>query len=264
MKLRNQLLILFIIGNIICVYSENSALNGSTWQKDGRSIGLGGGMNATEQETAESISINYFLPYQLWELSTRNIKVFHKTRWMNVEGLWSQTGDAVFLEDYLSLGASRCLSGSFMMGVKAGYYHFASINGEKGAALLSEIRCNYKPSEKMQISVYLFNPTGSKIKKAENYISMHQSFHIGVSFFPSKKAEWLFELEKIQQDDLIWHIGFEYVIGENFIIRTGISAQPLKPSWGIGGRIHRFKYALGANLHPVLGLSSCFSLQYNW
>ncbi|MDD4922402.1 MAG: hypothetical protein PHS30_07995 [Bacteroidales bacterium] len=246
------------------IYGGNIALNGSFWQKDGRSIALGGGINAIDQSASREIAISYFLPYHLSEISTRSIKLAYHTKWMNMNGLWSQTGDAVYLEDYLALGASRSLSGSFILGAKAGYYHYAFISEEKGSAWLSEIHCSYKPYEKMQINIYLFNPTGSKIKQAgkENFLS--QSFHFGGSFYPAKNTEWVVELEKEQQEELIWHVGFEYGIGDIFFIRTGFSVQPLKPSLGIGGQIHHFKYAFGGNIHPVLGFSSCFSLYYNW
>lgn len=183
---------------------------------------------------------------------------------MNLDGLWAQTGDAVFMENFLALGASRNLSESFLIGVKAGYYHCTTISEKKGFALLSEILCKYRLNEKMQLSIYLFNPTGSKLKQAEDCISINPSFHLGGSFYFTKKAEWLLEIEKTQKKDPIGHLGFEYAAWKTFIIRTGLSTQPLRPSWGIGGQIQHFRYALGGNIHPTLGLSTCFSLYYNW
>jgi len=227
-------------------------------------MALGGGMIGIEQSDSTEISLNCQLPYNLRELSIKSIKLSNPTRWMKLDVFWAQTGDAVFLENYLSLGASRYLSESFMLGIKAGYYHYSLINKEKGSTLLSEIKCSYKLHEHFEIDIYIFNPTGSKISKGENNILLYQSFHIGGLFSTTEKAEWLFEIEKVQQEKLIWHLGFEYVVWNTFILRTGLSANPLKPSWGIGGQIHRLKYSLSENVHPVLGFSSCFTIGYNW
>jgi hypothetical protein len=258
-------LILLITASIQTnAYSIDYTLNGSFWQKDGRSIGLGGGINASEQGAIEGISISYSLPYLLKPLSTRSVKVAHQTKWMNLDGLWSQTGDAVFMENYLALGVSRNLSEHFTLKVKAGYYHYALIKGGKGSTFLSEIGCKYKLYDKMQINLYLFNPTGAKIKRAEKNVTLCQSFHLGEIFYPVKNMEGLFEIEKNQLEKTIYHLGLEYSLCETFILRTGLSGMPLKPSWGIGGKFNRFKYALGANSHPVLGFSTCFSLYYNW
>ncbi|MCK9311205.1 MAG: hypothetical protein M0P26_02895 [Bacteroidales bacterium] len=246
------------------IYCSNNILTGASCQIDGKSMALGGGMIGIEQSDSTAIFLNCQLPYNLSELSTKSIKLTTPTKWMKLDVFYAQTGDAVFLENYLSLGASRCLSGSFMLGIKAGYYHYSLISDEKGGTLLSEINCSYKLYEDFEIDIYIFNPTGSKIDKGENAIPLYQSFHIGGLFSTTEKAVWLFEIEKVQQENIIWHLGFEYAVWDTFILRTGLSANPLKPSWGIGGKFHRLKYSLGGNVHPVLGLSSCFTIGYNW
>jgi len=254
------LTILVLIGNQLNLY----ALNGTSWQKDGRSIGLGGGMNAMDQNPSEGISINYFVPYQLAELSTRSLKMVHHTKWMNLEGMWAQTGDLVFRENYIALGVSRYLTGTILFKVKAGYYHSTLISGEKGSTFLAEINCKYKLYEKLEMDVYLLNPTGSHIKKTGYSIPLIQSFHLGATFYPAKKIQTLIEIEKSLQVKHIVHFGIEYDIFEKLSIRAGFSTQPLMPSWGLGGRYRRFNYSLGANSHPILGFSSCFSVGYTW
>jgi len=258
------LLFLILYGTSNHLFCKNSIFTKASCQKDGRSMALGGGVFGLEQSDSTAIFLSCQLPYNLSELSTRSIKLTTPTKWMKLNVLWAQTGDAVFLENYLSLGTSRYLSGSFMLEIKAGYYQYSLINDENGGTLLSEINCSYKLNEKFKIDIYIFNPTGSRIDKKENDIPLYQSFHLGVSFSTTEKAEWLFEIEKVQQERPIWHLGFEYAIWDTFILRTGLSANPLKPSWGIGGQLHRLKYSLGGNVHPALGLSSCFTISYNW
>lgn len=257
------LLLCQIFCNHLYLIGETS-LNGANFYKDGRSIALGGGFNAIEKPVVSGVSISYLIPYNLNELSTRSITGTFITKWMGLDGQWAQTGSEIFMEDYLAFGASRQLSKTFKLGIKGDYYHYATINNTKGSTLLSEIYCYYNPFDKMEVCIYLYNPTGSKVQKSGELIPLNQSFHFGGTFFPVKNTELLFEFEKPQKQDLIFHLGFESSVWETFIIRAGLSTQPLMPSWGIGGKIRHFKYAIGGNMHPVLGLSSCFSLQYNW
>jgi len=231
---------------------------------DGRSLALGGGMNALEMETTKGLFIAYILPYQLKALSSRSLKAALETRWMVLESGWTQTGDECFMENYLSLSAARYLSGSFRLKVKIGYYHYALITSEKGSTLLSELGCSYKLSEKIHINLYVFNPTGSRINQTKNSISISQSLNVGFNYRPVKKLEGFMEVEKILMQKPILHLGLEYILCDELILRTGLSAKPFIPSWGFGGKINRFKYAVGANNHPTLGFSSCFSLFYNW
>jgi hypothetical protein len=263
-----QRLYILLICQICCNHlypiGETSLLNGANFYKDGRSIALGGGINAIEKSDASGMSMNYLRPYNLNELSTRSIKGKYTTKWMGFDGQWAQSGDEIFMENYINFGASRQLSKAFELGIKGGYYHYATINDIKGSALLSEFYCYYNPFEKMQVCIYLFNPTRSKVRQSGALIPLNQSFHFGSTFFPVKSTALLIEFEKQQQQDLIFHIGMESSAWETFIIRAGISTQPLMPSWGIGGKIYHIKYAIGWNMHPALGISSCFSLQYNW
>lgn len=253
-----------ILGIYTPIHCEDATCSESLWLKDARSISLGGGMNAIDHSVSQGLSVSYYVPYQLLELSSRSIKVAQRTKWMDLDGIFVQTGDEVMMENYISIGASRSLSGSFIMSANVGYYYCKTIIHENASSWLSELSCQYKPCDKLQIYLYLFNPTGSKIKRGDDLIRMSQSFHLGGSFYPVKKIEWLAELEKVQSEKIIWHLGIEYAIWDVFCLRTGLSANPLQPSWGIGGKVRRFKYALGGNIHPVLGLSSCFSLYYIW
>jgi len=253
-----------IFSSNVSLFGEIPALNATFSNKDGRSVALGGGINAIEKPDSSGILISYFMPYNLSELSTRRIAGTCFTEWVCLDGQLSQTGNEVFMENYLSFGASRLLARDFIFGIKGGYYHYTTINDAKGSTLLSEIYCYYKPFEKMQICIYLFNPTNSKIRQSEVSIPLYQSFHLGGSFFPVKNTELLCEFEKTQIQDLTLHLGCESSVFNSFKIRVGLSAQPLMPSFGIGGKLYRFKYALGWNLHPVLGVSSCLSIQYNW
>jgi len=231
---------------------------------DGRSVALGGGMNALEPETTNGLFIAYNLPYQLKELSSRSLRAAFETNWMDLEGGWTQTGDEVYMENYVSMSAARDLSGTFRLKAKIGFYNYALITGEKGSTLLSEIGCIITLYEKMQINVYAFNPSGSRISLSENTLPLTQSIHVGINFKPVNKLEGLLEIEKVLKQIPILHMGLEYKLCEELVLRTGLSCRPIMSSWGVGGNIRRLHYSLGANNHPSLGYSSCFSIYYNW
>ena len=231
---------------------------------DGRSVALGGGINALEPEATNGLFIAYNLPYQLKELSSRSLKAAFETNWMDLEGGWTQTGDEVYMENYVSMSAARNLSGTFRLRAKVGFYNYALITGEKGSTLLSEIGCIIRLYEKMQLNVYAFNPSGSRINLSENNLPLSQSIHVGLNFKPVKKLEGLLEIEKVLEQSPILHMGLEYILCDELVLRTGLSGIPIMPSWGIGGKIRRLHYSLGANSHPTLGYCTCFSIYYNW
>jgi len=260
MRNANRLILLLQILTISPIYSQKYSLNEACLLKDARSIALGGGIHANEQTELKTISINYFIPYQLKGLSTRSIRILHPTKWFSLDGSWAQTGDAIFQENYIALGFLKNVSQTFSIGVKAGYYYYQSTKGNHGSTLLSEINCNYQVYEKLQVGAYIFNPTGAKIEN----VRLSQSLHIGSSYSLTEKTDIVSEIEKQGQEEIIWHAGLEYAICETFFVRTGFSALPLKPSWGIGGILKRFTYALGGNIHPALGFSTCFSIHYRW
>lgn len=264
MQIVRLLLIILILVYSEAAFNRALALNNSSLYQDGRSTALGGGRNAIEEWDSGGFIISYLLPYNLKDLSTRSVQLKFKTHHTKVESSWAQIGDLTMQENYISLGASRSLSKSISFGVKGGYYFFTTINQEKGSTLMSELNFIYSMSEELLASIYLFNPTGAKIKLSGGRYAMFQSFHFGLQYNPTKKATLLTEIEKQQNSELKGHFGIETAIIESLKLRVGFSVKPLMPSWGIGGTLKHFSYSLGGNSHPILGLSSCFTLKYNW
>lgn len=264
MKHSKGLITLILTAQTLLVNAENTMMGSTSAQMDGRSIAMGGSIKSVDTQDSQEISMTYFLPFQLVELSTRSLKVSKQASWANLEGKWSQTGDAVFRENRLSLGLAKNLSKTLILQLRSSYYHYLLITGEKGSAILAEMGCEYQLSETMDVGLYVFNPTGSRIYQAENEYPISQSFHLGLSFTPTRKMEATLEFEKMLEQTSTFHLGLEYAIIDLLCLRVGLSGKPLQPSWGIGGRMNRIKFALGASSNATLGYSSCFSIHYLW
>jgi len=108
----------------------------------------------------------------------------------------------------------------------------------------------------------MVNPVFARIRNGDALIPLSGSGHAGVKYSPAKNTVLNGEIEIGLDNIYQMRFGIACKLCEMVEIRTGISNNPLCPSWGIGGSFSRFKYALGGNLHPILGTSSCISLNY--
>jgi hypothetical protein len=57
--------------------------------------------------------------------------------------------------------------------------------------------------------------------------------------------------------------GLEYIIREKIMLRTGVTLETLRSSFGIGFRPGRFRIDYAADVHPLLGISHEFSVTLN-
>jgi hypothetical protein len=264
MKRINRLLFFLLVEASSPILAGEFDLNEASFHTDGRNFALGGTLCTATPNKNHEISIHYLLPYQLKDLSTRSLKIGQKAFGINWEGLWFQKGNAAYEENTLCLRSSRKLSGSILLGVGGYFYRFSTLAGKKGSSWFGEVESKYQLSDKVEISLLLINPAGARMIVSDKSVPVSRSAHGGLSLFPVKSTMVVTELEIRSNQDPAVHFGLEYELCESLILRTGVSSSPFCPSWGIGGKRKKISYAYAGNLHSVLGLSSCFSLYYQW
>jgi len=234
------------------------------WPTDAGTLGTGGNMIDYDINPGSGISLCYVMPYQLKELSVKRLKADVPFKGTVLSGGLGQSGDEVFQETLLSLGAGKMLSEKIYLSVTCSFYHLNTINGVNGNTILAEILCLYKPDSHIMFGSYLFNPTGSAIRNKARDYKLNQSFHIGCSVFPEKNLALIFEYGKIPGESSRWHFGTEYMLIKALSLRLGFSGAPFMTSWGIGWKFKKTDISVGAGFHPVLGLTSGISIKYFW
>lgn len=232
------------------------------WLKDASKISTGGNNIVYDPKLYSRIELDYILPYQLKELSVRKLSAS-----LPFEGTYliadiKQSGDESLMETIFSFGAGRMLSEKILLKVEGMIYNLGSANGEKGISVLANILFIFQPTEKIILGSCVFNPTGSTIKNKTRDYHIIQAFYTGCTYLPTKNVRLIFESEKTVKERFIMHAGLDYCILQNFSIRIGLSDSPAMPSWGIGARLKKVSISYGGNYHPILGISSGFSVEY--
>lgn len=232
------------------------------WYENAASMAIGGSHIVYDINPVETIGLSYIMPYQLKELSIRRLKAGISVKNMLVSFGLGQSGDDIFSETIFSIGTGKKLSEKMYMNVTCGIYHVNMINGVRGNALLPEIVFLYQPVSYIMIGTYLFNPAGSAIINKVRDFKLNQSFHLGCSVFPVKNLSFIMELGKELGGKSTLHIGSDYKIMNALELRMGFSGNPFTSYGGFGCKYRKFDFSSAVSYHPVLGISSGFSIRY--
>jgi hypothetical protein len=261
MKKTGSIVFLFILQPLLAGEYD---LNEASMHTDARDMALGGLICNYDAPYGKKLSLNCLLPFQMKELSTRKLSYSQEAFGMDWGTSLTQNGDAVWTENMVSLKASRKLNKILSLGVQVFFLDLQILTEKAGSAFFAEVDCQYHLSEKTQLSLLVINPSGTRIKKEGILVPLSTSGHAGIQYYPLKKGFVCGEIDLRLHQKPCFRFGLEYSLGENLDIRTGLSTSPLRPSWGIGCSWHRWRYAYGGNLHPILGISSGVTLDYSW
>ena len=86
---------------------------------------------------------------------------------------------------------------------------------------------------------------------------------MGISYLPSESIRIIAELEKDIELDPIFRAGIEYHLNEWIYLRTGISSNPARLSFGLGLRKDRFGFDYAYGQNTALGRTHHLSLVFN-
>lgn len=262
--MKPSVIIIIAILSIQYVNALEYDINGTALQRNARDMALGGMVCTLEDEPYRSLECTYLMPFMLKELSIRSIR-FH------TEGLglgWTiggtQSGNTDWMESIGRIHLDKRLSDILHIGAEFDFLWQQDVTGQNAWALFPQVDCWYVLTEKYAIGATLLNPAGASINTALGKVPMCIAAFLAGRCKPVANCSIFGEIGGWTNQRIMGHMGMEYVLNESFILRTGFSSNPLIPSWGIGGKVKKFQYSLCGNIHPLLGLSNGFSLQYIW
>lgn len=244
--------------------AEEYVLNASALHVDAREFSMGGLVGRLEPFSDNDLEITYLMPYLLKELSVRKLEFNKKVFDLEWSLGWCQSGNSDWMENSLSMHSGKELSENIYLGVEINLLLLDNAVDAPTSVCFAELDCNYSLNDKTTIGLTLINPGGARIKSINDWLPLSSSSYLGVRYSPAKKCLLYGELEVRLNNPIRERLGIEYLLNEFLILRTGFSTEPLMPSWGIGGRLKRFQYSWGGNLHPILGISNGFTLNYAW
>lgn len=263
-------LIIFASCSLLAISQTENAYSG------GRAAGMGNA-GITLQDTW-AIFNN---PAAMSGMKTANAGVFYENRFLLKEtGFGSMAftsplmggnfgvgithfGYSLFQENKISLGFSQQLFKSFAMGVTVNYFsmrqssYYGNLN-----ALSFDVGLLSRPNDKFTIGAHIFNPLNLTYFE-DSDLRMPVAMKLGFSYLFSKKLLVAVESGKAINGYVpIFKTGIEYLINEQFAMRTGISVAPVEYSFGFGYNSDHIAFDLAYSYHEVLGSTPKISLNY--
>ena len=260
--MKNALILLFVCF-IQHMHANEYALNESALHTDARDLSLGGLICDYQSVENNELALTCLIPFQLKDLSVRKVAYAKKAFALEWQLDWYQSGNVDWMENNVGLHVGKNLNEQLYLGVSASLLKVENAE-ESVTTCFAELDGHYRLSEKIMVGIRMINPVGARIYYAGVTIPLSSSAHLGAQLSPTSKSRIFIELHGQLHQPLRGRTGLEYALYDSFILRTGLSTNPLMPSWGIGGTINRFKYSWGGNLHPILGFSNGFTLTYCW
>ncbi len=133
------------------------------------------------------------------------------------------------------------------------------------ATLAAEFGIIYELLPNLRIGSHLFNPGRSSVTTHEAWGITEEApviLRTGLSYTLSKNVLINLEAEKDIRHDPVARIGVEYRISDTFVVRTGLSTNPMKNAFGAGVVLGRLHLDIASTYHHLLGYSPRASISY--
>jgi hypothetical protein len=156
----------------------------------------------------------------------------------------------------------RYLSEIFAVGIQLNYLHthISNLYGNT-STLTVEVGFIAEPHPGFFIGAHLYNPTRAKIKTFyDQPVPTILRFGFGYNF--GDRAVLNIETEKDLDRKVVLKGGTEVKVLDNFVIRAGLSGNPVLSSFGLGYVFKNLSADLAFSNHQILGLTPHFSLTY--
>ncbi|MDR1762566.1 MAG: hypothetical protein LBR64_01235 [Dysgonamonadaceae bacterium] len=206
----------------------------------------------------KSVELSVFNRFEMEELSTETLSASLPNRFIDAGFQLSAFG----YEDYQLLGAkiglAKRVSQQFAVGVSLGYMNESSVLLDVSNKILTaDAGLCWKMSDKFDFAF----STKNLLHSAS---SMRRQCFAGILYRLSEAFNLLLEGGSDFEENHSASLGADYLIADKFNIRLGFNSNPKTPSLGFGYRIDHFTTDVCFLLHPVLGLSSGISVNYNF
>ncbi|HJX70405.1 MAG TPA: hypothetical protein VJ346_00580 [Bacteroidales bacterium] len=174
-------------------------------------------------------------------------------------------GNPKYFESKISLAFGKPFGKRFAAGIQLdmlGIYQ--SLDYGNVSTLAVEGGILVKPTDKVTLGLYVYNPTGAYFKEFKDK-EVPVIFELGLGYQIFDKLLFVTEVEKKIGYRTVFIAGAEYYILNSVCARAGVSTfEYSNYSFGVGFFQRRIKADLAFSEHKTLGYSSHFSLSYSF
>lgn len=185
--------------------------------------------------------------FGLQELSTVDLALGWKNDFGTVGLGISRFGGKLFNQQLLGIGFSNTL-GIVSLGAKIDWFQTQIEGFGTGSAFIFSMGGIAELGPKFFLGANFSNLNMAKVSQNSEQ-RLATSVQMGISYLPSESLRILAEVEKDIELNPVFKAGIEYQLQEWITLRTGISSNPARLSFGLGLRKERFgfDYAYGQN-----------------
>jgi hypothetical protein len=167
-------------------------------------------------------------------------------------------GDNLYSEQKIGLGYSHKIR-FVSLGLQINYIQYRIEGYGSRGYLSTEFGGVIKICQELLFGAYLFKSWESGLYPDNNYI-LPMLLKTGISYRPVINLMINIEYQYHEYIRQYLSFGMEYLIREKLALRTGITIQTLKSTFGIGFKPGRFDINYGVAVHPHLDVSHDFSI----
>jgi hypothetical protein len=207
--------------------------------------------------TSYIAGINYENRFNMWELGTRTAGLVIPAGKTSIGACYSHFGYSDFRRSMAGLACGMQLGKNFAAGIQIDYFlEKTSGDYDNYQSVTYEAGLFFKPSEKVNIGLHIFNPVPNSLRKA----MMPSSIRAGAGIVLSKVLFAGAEAEMSPGGKLIVRTGFEYEAVKKLRLRGGFSSENTSFTFGLGYLLKSLQIDLSFATHEKLGITSSVSL----
>lgn len=204
-------------------------------------------VGALDRIKETEISAGFDHRFGLPELSSVDLAVGWKNSFGTIGLGVSRFGGKLFNQQLLGLGFSNTL-GIVSVGAKIDWFQTQIEGFGTGNALVISLGGVAELGPRFFLGANLSNLGSQKISQNSEQ-RLPTALQLGISYLPSESLRIVAEVEKDLELDPIFKAGIEYQPRKWLFLRTGVSSDPSRISFGLGLRksLFGFDYAYGQN-----------------
>lgn len=164
-------------------------------------------------------------------------------------------GFGLFSQSRFSLAYGRKMSDKVDVGLQFNYHSLRQGNGYGNAfSINASAGALFHVTDKLNLGINMYNPTGSKWSKAEGE-KLPAQFTFGAGYDVSEKVYLGTEIVKEENGPAFVHAALCYQLDKTFFARAGISTATASYFASVGFKWNTFRVDIAAAYQSPLGIS---------
>lgn len=165
-------------------------------------------------------------------------------------------------EQKIGINYARKLAKNVQLGGQINYIGFRIPEYGSRGVVSAEIGIQSQILKGLIIAAHIANPVRIEVAEGENLPTI---FKFGAAYLPSEKLTITAEAEKDIDFPTSVKFGLEYQLADPFLIRAGVSTNPVLFSFGMGILINETLIVdAAASYHQTLGFSPALSIRFGF